>query len=236
MGLGILEPRSSGGAVPGTIALEAEAAERIEVRGDLLKCGSGRHSDIVLTPQPSNDPNDPLNWPSWKKYTAMIILVLGSCFCGSCTGPLLNASLAILAEELDRSFVQITLISGYQLLVAGACGPFVSALSRKYGKRPIFLFSTTICLIGTIVDSISNTYSLLLAGRTIQGFSLAAYESLAFRCVGDLFFVHERGLWTMIITFTLTCVSNLISAVAGSITFSLGWHYLFHILNICLGL
>ncbi|KAL1909729.1 hypothetical protein Sste5344_004577 [Sporothrix stenoceras] len=235
MGLGVLEPRSPG-AVPGTVALEAEAAERIDAHGDLLKRGSGRHSDLVLTPQPSNDPNDPLNWPTWKKYTTMIILVMGSCFCGSCTGPLLNASLAILAEELDRSFGAITLISGYQLLVAGACGPLVSALSRKYGKRPIFLFSSTMCLIGTIIGSVSSTYGLLLASRTVQGFSLAAYESLVFSCVGDLFFVHQRGVWTMVITFTLTCVSNLISVVAGSITYSLGWHYLFHILNVCLGL
>lgn len=236
MGLGIREPRSTNGPVPGTVVLEVEVAERVDAHGGFLKSGSGRHSDIVLTPQPSNDPNDPLNWPSWKKYTTMMILVLGSCFCGSCTGPLLNASLAILAVELDRSFGEITLISGYQLLVAAACGPLVSALSRKYGKRPIFLFSSTMCLIGTIIGSVSYSYNTLLAARAVQGLSLAAYESLVFTCVGDLFFVHERGLWTMVITFTLTCVSNLISVVAGSITFSLGWHYLFHILNACLGL
>ena len=29
-------------------------------------------SDIVLIPQPSNDPNDPLNWPRWKKNMAFI--------------------------------------------------------------------------------------------------------------------------------------------------------------------
>lgn len=28
-----------------------------------LKKGTGRHSHVVLVPQPSDDPNDPLNWP-----------------------------------------------------------------------------------------------------------------------------------------------------------------------------
>ncbi|CAK7234954.1 hypothetical protein SBRCBS47491_009125 [Sporothrix bragantina] len=235
MGLGVLEPRSVTGPVPGTVVLEVEAAERIDAHNELLKRASGRHSDIVLTPQPSDDPNDPLNWPSWKKYTTMIILVMGCCFCGSITGPLLNASLAILAVELDRSFGDLTLISGYQLLVAGACGPLVSALSRKYGKRPVFLFSSVMCLVGTIIGSVSHSYSTLLAARTIQGFTLAAYESLVFTVVGDLFFVHQRGVWTMVMTFTLTCVSNLVSVVSGSITFALGWHYLFHIMNACVG-
>jgi hypothetical protein len=29
-------------------------------------------SDIVLIPQPSDDPNDPLKWPAWKKTVAAI--------------------------------------------------------------------------------------------------------------------------------------------------------------------
>lgn len=33
-----------------------------------LKHGVGRDSHIVLVPQPSDDPNDPLNWPKWKKH------------------------------------------------------------------------------------------------------------------------------------------------------------------------
>ena len=31
----------------------------------LLKYGTGRYSDIILIPQPSDSPNDPLNWPLW---------------------------------------------------------------------------------------------------------------------------------------------------------------------------
>ena len=31
-------------------------------------------TDILLVPQPSDDPNDPLNWPQWKKAAAFIII------------------------------------------------------------------------------------------------------------------------------------------------------------------
>jgi hypothetical protein len=33
---------------------------------------SKENSDIVLFPQPTDDPNDPLNWPRWKKNLALV--------------------------------------------------------------------------------------------------------------------------------------------------------------------
>jgi hypothetical protein len=32
------------------------------------------NTDILLIPQPSDDPNDPLNWPQWKKGTAFVTI------------------------------------------------------------------------------------------------------------------------------------------------------------------
>lgn len=235
MGLGIIEPGTSDIVVPGTIILAQDATISGQDTSN-FKHGTGRHRDILLNPQPSDDPNDPLNWPYYQKVVVVCVTVLGACLCAGVNGPLLNASLFVLSTEFGRPISDFTILSGYQLLVAGASGPFVSAGARKYGKRPTFLFSSIFCLIGTIIGSASTTYNTLLAGRIIQGLSIAAYESILFTIVGDLFFVHERGLYATVMSFTLTCVSNLSSVVAGSITTNLGWHYLFHILNVCIGL
>jgi hypothetical protein len=42
----------------------------------------------VLIPQPSDDPGDPLNWPSWKKSTVLYIvsLIAFTCDYGSAIG------------------------------------------------------------------------------------------------------------------------------------------------------
>lgn len=32
-----------------------------DIPRDLLKHGTGRYKDVILVPQPSDDPNDPLN-------------------------------------------------------------------------------------------------------------------------------------------------------------------------------
>jgi MFS family permease len=141
----------------------------------------------------------------------------------------LNAGLAVIAADFGKPIRDITLVSGYQLLVVGASGPFVCAFSRKYGKRPVFLFSSLSALIGTIIGSATNGYSGFLASRVVQGLSASAYESLIIAVIGDLYFVHERGFYMAIIQFFTGAVSNFSSVVCGPITTGLGWKYLFHI-------
>lgn len=214
--------------VPGTVILNEENAHSETITGD-LKHGTGKYSHVVLTPQPSDDPNDPLNWSMSRKIMIMCITGLGTILYGACFGPLLNSSLLVVAADLHVTITDITLLSGYQLLVVGCTAPFVSALSRKYGKRSLFVLSSISAVIGNIIGSASTNYNQLLACRIIQGFSVSTYESMLLIVVGDLFYVHERGMATSIVTFVLAGVSNLSSVITGPITTNLGWKYLLHI-------
>lgn len=106
--------------------------------------------------------------------------------------------------------------------------PVVSALARKYGKRPQFVFAGIMGVIGTAVCISANTdYNKLMAGRLLQGFGTTAFESLSIAVIGDLYFVHERPVRTGVITLTLTCVASLVSIIGGPITANLGWRYIF---------
>ncbi|OBT46493.1 hypothetical protein VE00_03319 [Pseudogymnoascus sp. WSF 3629] len=225
---GILEDKKLS-HVPGTVILNEKVAD-IENPTAGLKHGSGKDSHIILVPQPSDDPNDPLNWSATRKFIIVLIVGLGTILNAATIGPLLNAGLYTISLDFHTSIGNITLISGYQLLVAGASGPIVCACSRKWGKRPCFLFSTLFALIGTIIGSATNSYNGLLAARIIQGASISAYESLVIAIIGDLYFVHQRGLFNSGIQFLLGGISNFSSVLAGPITANLGWKYLFHIL------
>ena len=63
--------------VPGTVLLNESAAQS-EALTHNLKHGTGNNSDLILSPQPSEDPNDPLNWPQWQKDLHLAILGLGA--------------------------------------------------------------------------------------------------------------------------------------------------------------
>jgi MFS family permease len=216
--------------VPGTVLLNDEAAHTEVAAG--LKHGTGRNAHIVLAPQPSEDPNDPLNWPQWRKEFSAMVLLYGAMLNAATNGPLLNSSIVVIATELNESITNIAVLGGYNLLAAGCIGPFVCAFSRKWGKRPVFLWSTIMMIIGTAVGQAAKDYKTLLAGRVIQGFSTSAFESLIVAAVGDIYFVHQRGIRVALITFILNASSSLASIICGQITADLGWPWLFHILQI----
>ncbi|GME23753.1 Major facilitator superfamily [Neofusicoccum parvum] len=223
MPLGILN--SSKENVPGTVSLIDEGT------GDssqILKHGSGKNAHIVLVPQPSDDPNDPLNWPLWKKDLTYLIVFLGTIIFAAVPAPMLAPATIILSTILGVTLDQVAELSGYQLLLVGCFGPIVSALARKYGKRPQFIFAAVLGVIGTgVCIAAHEDYDTLLAGRLIQGLGTTAFESLSVALLGDIYFVHERGVRTGIMVLCLTCMSSLVAIIGGPITSRLGWRYMF---------
>ena len=76
MGLGVLQDHKLP-HVPGTVTLDEEAAQS-QTTTTNLKHGTGSNANIILAPQPSEDPNDPLNWPHSRKECCLLILLFGS--------------------------------------------------------------------------------------------------------------------------------------------------------------
>jgi hypothetical protein len=79
MGLGILDDHKLA-HVPGTILLDEIAgnADPNTAQTTNLKHATGKDSHIILAPQPSEDPNDPLNWSAFKKDGVLYILCFGA--------------------------------------------------------------------------------------------------------------------------------------------------------------
>ncbi|PVH86265.1 MFS general substrate transporter [Cadophora sp. DSE1049] len=223
MAFGVLN--GAGESPPGTVVLYEQ---NLNTAFSAFKHGHGKDANIVLSPQPSNSPNDPLNWPPLKKNLTYFTVFLNSILLASIPAPSIAPATFLLANKLGRPLEDIAKLSGYQLLLCGCFGPIVSALAHKYGKRPQFLLASLMGVIGTVVCIASgDNYNVLLAGRIIQGFGSTAYESLSIAVIGDLFFVHQRSLRTGLTVLTLTCLVSLVAIIGGPITEHLGWRYLF---------
>ena len=89
MGLGIFED-SKLAHVPGTVLLD-EVAGHAKHQTTNLKHASGKDSHIILAPQPSEDPNDPLNWSAFRKDFVFTIL---------CFGTIVNAATQVNANSI----------------------------------------------------------------------------------------------------------------------------------------
>jgi predicted MFS family arabinose efflux permease len=80
-------------------------------------------------------------------------------------------------------------LTGYQLLAIGCAGPVVVVLARLWGKRPVFIISGWIVVVGSIMAAAAPNYQCLLASRIIQGLGAGAYEGIVTPFIGDMFFV-----------------------------------------------
>ncbi|KAL5450449.1 hypothetical protein PMIN07_008817 [Paraphaeosphaeria minitans] len=238
MALGIIEPKTSA-QLPGTEYLvdTAQTSGEHQYEHAHFKHGKGKKQDIVLVPQPSVDPNDPLLWPVWKREVAFAVLFFNSIIFAACPGPMIAPATVALATQLEVPVKKVAQLSGYQLLIVGALGPIVSVLAEKYGKRPQFLLAslfgalgTGICMAGFDQSSLPKSYTVLLAGRMIQGLGTTAYESLAVAAIGDMFFLHQRGIRTSLLVLTTACLASFVAICAGHIFEVRGARNLFVIL------
>lgn len=80
MGYGVLESRSGLKHVPGTSLFDTHDAQWVESSAN-LKRATGKNSHVLLIPQPSSSPNDPLNWPLWQRDLLLALYCFATLLC-----------------------------------------------------------------------------------------------------------------------------------------------------------
>ncbi|OJJ47980.1 hypothetical protein ASPZODRAFT_115343 [Penicilliopsis zonata CBS 506.65] len=171
---------------------------------------------VVLIPHPSNDPRDPLNWSSQKKYLLLSVLCLAS-FSGA-VAPL--AGQLNLAQQMKLyGKTQVEEAYANSAALAGmAGGPFFFApVAHRLGRSSVIFW----CILGALVCQIwaaemtrSDDYIAYVLSRMFAGFFGAVPTVVGPRVVTDCFFLHQRGR-----AFTALHMSFLFGTIAGP-TFS----------------
>lgn len=151
-----------------------------------------KDGSVVLVPQPTDDPNDPLNWTRRRRDFNYLTLLVTSIL-SLIHGPMLSAVTVDLATEYDKSINEIAQLTSYMLLSIGCFAYIYSILARMYGKRGLFLTSLLILVASDVWGACASEYNSLFGARILSGCGQAMFEALSLSVVSDLFFVHERG-------------------------------------------
>ncbi|CAO2648724.1 Nn.00g096730.m01.CDS01 [Neocucurbitaria sp. VM-36] len=236
MGLGIL-PDHKLEHVPGTAHVlkgderrnfEHQAARSAHLKYD--KTGT-----ILLVPQPSDDPNDPLNWPLWKRDTLIFLLSLLSVISATLS-PLLAANTVTLALYFHRNLTDMALLTGYHLLGVGIAGFLFVPSARIWGKRHVYLLGNVIVVLSCIWGGATgNNYASFLWARIFQGVGLAPFEALVNASVGDLYHVHQRGVRMALSNFCVFGGAFFTPVLVGVIADRLGYVWTFYFVAIFAG-
>ncbi|KAK3112498.1 hypothetical protein LTR53_011190 [Teratosphaeriaceae sp. CCFEE 6253] len=247
MGLGVLEDRHLQ-HVPGTATLEdlhplhptTSPHHPATAHAHLQHTPAG----LILIPQPSASPHDPLNWSLARRDSITAILCLLSVIAATLS-PLLAANTLTLTLYFEHSFTDIALLTGYHLLGVGLAGFLFVASARVWGKRHLYLLGTVVIIVSSAWGGASGpmngcadqrcrdrAYKSLLAARFFQGVGLAPFEALVNASVGDLYFVHERGKRMALSNLCLFGGAFFTPVIVGKLTHTLGWQWSFYLLAI----
>lgn len=69
---------------------------------------------------------------------------------------------------------------------------FVGGLADRMGRKPIILLGLVIFIIGSGLCSMASSYNILLMGRFLQGFGVAAPATLCFLIIADSYPISKQ--------------------------------------------
>ncbi|SCN91481.1 related to monophenol monooxygenase [Fusarium fujikuroi] len=159
----------------------------------------------VLLPQPTDDPNDPLNWSSRKKHLILLV-VAWAALTSDLTSAAGSAPVILQAAEWHKSPNSVNHNNSINVLMMAIGGLIWVTMTSIIGRTPTLFWSTFLGLIFSILSSISTNFEMFMGVRAIQGLFLTSGQTIAIAFIKDIFFFHERarkiGLWAlMYITF-----------------------------------
>ncbi|KAM5538327.1 hypothetical protein V8D89_007929 [Ganoderma adspersum] len=240
MPFGILEDNTLDN-VPGTDLLSDRHRSYLATtdldEGKDLKRGTGKYSHIILIPQPSDDPCEPLNWPRWKKEACFWTLVSMSGLTGALFS-IAGAGYFLLAQQFKVSVDDVA--SSFGAYAPGLAISILlqNTLAVKYGQRIVYLGSTFLMFISCIWTALSPNLTSIRASRIFQGVGLAPAQCLVAATLEHIYLqvVHERGSRSTIWNFALIGGTALGPFVYGYVIQDLSWQLGFWFVSIACGL
>ncbi|KAK4549112.1 hypothetical protein LTR36_007568 [Oleoguttula mirabilis] len=163
-------------------------ADQIDGDAGSLKTASDGHT--ILSPQPTSDPNDPLNWSSWKKH-AVLLTISAIAFLPDFGTAMGSVTQIPQAKAWHMSLATIQESVAVNTMLSGASGLVVVALSNYFGRAPVLFWMRLIVLGAVIWYADAKSYHSFLGARIVVGFFVGVGQTGGLMWIKDMFFLHE---------------------------------------------
>ncbi|KAL4911355.1 hypothetical protein BDW74DRAFT_164877 [Aspergillus multicolor] len=212
---------------PGTVSLSIHSHQ-------ILHGSSTKHAgELILVPQPSPDPADPLNWASWRKATVLICVSVYA-FIGNFTSSSIASAFPLYATPLafnpPVSMGRLSHLVAVNVLMMGASNIWWVPLANTFGRRPISLISILILLFCSMWAGLAKSFGSLLAARFFMGVGVGPADTIAPNMIGEIYFTHQRGKAMGFYT-ALLCLGSLVGGISGGYIAAHGLEWL-HWVNV----
>lgn len=183
--------------IPGTINILLEGVGK---DSSTLKTTA---NGIVLHPQPSDSPNDPLNWPWWTKMYQAFLIMFITAFTAATSNDA-GATQDSLNEIYGISYNAMNTGAGVLFAAIGLCTLILGPTAFLYGRKMTYVICTVLGLVGCIWFGFSKRTNDTIWSQLFVGASEGCSEAAAQLTLSDMFFQHQLG-WAL--TLYIVCIS-----------------------------
>ena len=120
------------------------------------------------------------------------------CECGATSEhgvdrPQQNPAYAPLARSVHITITEASYQTTLAIVTSGVIGLILSPVSNVYGRRPIYIYVSTIGIAAGAGCAVAKTWGSLIAARVFVGVGTAPGMAIGAAAVSDMYFMHERG-------------------------------------------
>jgi EmrB/QacA subfamily drug resistance transporter len=107
--------------------------------------------------------------------------------------------------------------------------PLYGKFSDIYGRKPAFLVSIVVFLVGSVLCGMAQGMTQLIVFRAIQGLGAGGLITLAQTTIGDIVTPRERGRYQGLFASVFAGCSVAGPLLGGFITDALSWRWIFYV-------
>ncbi len=187
---------------------------------------------------PPESPSAPLM--SQRQIRFVIYGLMAGMFLSSLDQTIVGTAIRTIGDDLNGLDQQAWVTTAY-MIAATVTTPLYGKLSDIFGRRPLFLTSISIFILGSLLSSFSTSMLMLAGFRAVQGLGAGGLMALPLAIIGDMLAPRERAKYQgyFMATFGIAAVVGpLIGGIfagTASVAGIDGWRWVF-LVNVPIGL
>ncbi|MFT9392854.1 MAG: MDR family MFS transporter [Bifidobacterium sp.] len=175
-----------------------------------------------------------------RQIMLVIYALMTAMFLSSLDQTVVGTAIRTIGDDLHGLNEQAWVTTAY-LITSTITTPLYGKLSDIYGRRPLFIFSIGLFILGSLMSSFSTSMIMLAAFRAFQGLGAGGLMSLPLAIIGDIVAPRDRAKYQgyfLAVFGVSTVIGPLIGGIfanASSILGIAGWRWVF-LINVPVGL
>ncbi|KAF6830345.1 putative ion transporter [Colletotrichum plurivorum] len=206
--------------IPGTRRLYDEHGANLPGDASLQK-----HGDIVLVPQPTESPNDPLRWSLPRKiwHSCLVLYIVGLT---AATSNNAGSGADGVGEEYGIGYDVFNTGAGVLFIAIGYWTLLSSPLVHLYGRRLGYIISMVVNIGGLLWYARIKDVSGVVWSQLFVGAAESVGEATVQLSLLDIWFEHQTGSVLGIYTFATAIGTYLGPLIGANISNHLGWRWI----------